>query len=125
MPPVTDQYIVHGVPLIHTYNVSLLIQLACQIMPFSTDTNWPQGLLNIFNASCNQNTPIKSQYYGPYDRLFIYIVIEDSFNFFLALQIARPNETSAHDIVEFVVFMVDVRAHLRLGMCYVLVLTEL
>ncbi|KAI0251656.1 hypothetical protein BJV78DRAFT_1209695 [Lactifluus subvellereus] len=51
-------------------------------MPFSTDTNWPQGLLNIFNASRNQNAPVESRYYGPYDRLFNYAMIEGSFTNF-------------------------------------------
>ena len=74
-------------------------------MPFSTDTNWPQGLLNIFNVSRNQNVLLKSRYYGPYDRLFNYAVIEGSFTFFLAPQTA-PDDTSARDAVDFVVFMV-------------------
>lgn len=74
-------------------------------MPFSTDANWPQGLLNIFNISRNQNAPFESRYYGPYDRLFNYAVTEDSFTFFLALQTAS-DETSACDTVDFVVFMV-------------------
>jgi hypothetical protein len=76
-----------------------------RIMPFSTDANWPQGLLNIFNLSRNQNTPLESRYYGPYDRLFNYAVIEGSFTFFLAQQ-TSPDETSARDAVDFVVFMV-------------------
>lgn len=74
-------------------------------MPFSTDANWPQGLLNIFNVSRNQNAPLESRYYGPYDRLFNYAVIEGSFTFFLAPQTA-PDETPARDAVDFVVFMV-------------------
>jgi hypothetical protein len=74
-------------------------------MPFSTDANWPQGLLNIFKVSRNQIAPLKSRYYGPYDRLFNYAVVEGSFTFFLALQTA-PGETSARDTVDFVVFMV-------------------
>jgi hypothetical protein len=74
-------------------------------MPFSTDVNWPQGLLNIFNISRNQNTNLESRYYGPYDRLFNYAVIEGSFTFFLAPQTA-PDETSPRDAVDFVVFMV-------------------
>jgi hypothetical protein len=74
-------------------------------MPFSTDANWPQGLLNIFNVSRNQNAPLKSRYYGPYDRLFNYAVVDGSFTFFLALQTA-PDETSARDAVDFIIFMV-------------------
>jgi hypothetical protein len=74
-------------------------------MPFSTDANWPQGLLNIFDISRNQNAPLESRYYGPYDRLFNYAMIEGSFTFFLAPQTA-PDETSARDAVDFVVFMV-------------------
>ena len=74
-------------------------------MPFSTDANWPQGLLDIFNISRNQIAAFESRYYGPYDRLFNYAVIEGSFNFFLAPQTA-PDETSPRDAVDFVVFMV-------------------
>jgi len=74
-------------------------------MPFATDVNWPQGLLTIFNTGCNKNAPLESRYYGPYDRLFNYAVIEGSFTFFLAPQTA-PDETSARDAVDFVVFMV-------------------
>ena len=74
-------------------------------MPFSTDANWPQGLLNIFNVSRNQNAPLKSRYYGPYDRLFNYAVVEGSFSFFLAPQTA-PDETSARDAVDIVIFLV-------------------
>jgi hypothetical protein len=43
--------------------------------------NWPQGLLDIFNVSRKQNAPLESRYYGPYDRLFNYVVIEGSFTF--------------------------------------------
>jgi hypothetical protein len=74
-------------------------------MPFSTDANWPRGLLDIFNVSRNQNTAVESRYYGPYDRLFNYTLIEGSFTFFLAPQTA-PDETSPRDAVDFVVFMV-------------------
>jgi hypothetical protein len=74
-------------------------------MPFSTDTNWPQGLLNIFSVSRNQNTAVESWYYGPYDRPLNYAVTEGSFTFFLAPQTA-PDETSPRDAVDFVIFMV-------------------
>ncbi len=74
-------------------------------MLFSTDLNWPQGLLDIFDISRNQNTSLESRYYGPYDRLFNYAVIEGSFTFFLARQ-TTPDETSPRDAVDFVVFMV-------------------
>jgi hypothetical protein len=43
-------------------------------MPFSTDVNWPQGLLDIFNVSRNQNALLDSRYSGPYDRLLNYAV---------------------------------------------------
>jgi hypothetical protein len=58
-------------------------------MPFSTDTTWPPGLINIFNLrreSRNQNSAFESRYYGAYDRLFNYAVIQGSFNFILAIQ---------------------------------------
>jgi hypothetical protein len=74
-------------------------------MPFSTDTNWPQGLLNIFSVSRFQNTAVESCYYGPYDRLLNYAVTEGSFTFFLAPRTA-PDETSPRDAVDFVIFMV-------------------
>jgi len=74
-------------------------------MPFSTDANWPQGLLNIFNISRNRNGSLESRYYGPYDRLLNYAVVEGSFTFFLAPQ-TSPDETSTRDSVDFIVFMV-------------------
>ncbi|KAF9234173.1 hypothetical protein BU15DRAFT_52959 [Melanogaster broomeanus] len=75
-------------------------------MPFSTDANWPQGLLNIFNVNRNQDAPLESRYYGPYDRLFNYAVIEGSFTFYLAPQSAPDFDTSPRDAVDFVVFLV-------------------
>jgi hypothetical protein len=74
-------------------------------MSFSTDVNWPQGLLDIFNVSRSQNAPFESRYYGPYDRLINYALIEGSFTFFLSRQTA-PDETSPRDTGDFVVFMV-------------------
>ncbi|KAF9237213.1 hypothetical protein BU15DRAFT_63280 [Melanogaster broomeanus] len=76
-------------------------------MPFSTDAHWPQGLLNIFHVSRNQNVPFESRYYGPYDRLFNYAVIEGSFALFLAPQ-AAPDDTSTvpREAVGYGVFMV-------------------
>ncbi|KIK01358.1 hypothetical protein K443DRAFT_678491 [Laccaria amethystina LaAM-08-1] len=74
-------------------------------MPFSTDLNWPQHLLDIFEISRNQNTSLDSRYYGAYDRLLNYAVVEGSFTFSLSRQ-AIPDETSPQDAVDFVVFMV-------------------
>ncbi|KAI9567858.1 hypothetical protein HD554DRAFT_2039258 [Boletus coccyginus] len=74
-------------------------------MPFSTDANWPQGLLDIFNVSRHRNKPFGSRYYGPYDRLFNYAIVEGSFTFFLSPQTA-PDETSPRDTVDFLVFMI-------------------
>jgi len=73
-------------------------------MPFSTNVNWPQGLLDIFHISHNRNAPLESCYYGPYDWLFNYAVIEGSFTFFLALQTA-PDENSLCDGICFVAFL--------------------
>ena len=73
-------------------------------MPFSTDANWPQGLLDIFHINRNRNAPLASRYYGPYDRLFNYAVIEGSFTFFLAPQTAT--DENSRDAVDFVVFLV-------------------
>ena len=74
-------------------------------MPFSTDAHWPHGLLDIFNISRNRNAAIESRYYGAYDRLFNYDVVEGSFAFFLAPQTA-PDDTSPRDSVDFIVFLV-------------------
>ncbi|KAF8274242.1 hypothetical protein EI94DRAFT_844720 [Lactarius quietus] len=74
-------------------------------MPFSTDMNWPQGLLNIFNVCRNRNAPFESRYHGPYGRLFNYAMIEGSFTFFLTRQTA-PDDTSLSDAVYFLIFMV-------------------
>ncbi|KAH8992511.1 hypothetical protein EDB92DRAFT_1797158 [Lactarius akahatsu] len=73
-------------------------------MPFSTDANWPQGLLDIFNINRNQNAPLESRYYGPYDRLFNYALVEGSFTFYLTL-LTAPDETSARDVVDFMVVL--------------------
>ncbi|KAI0251652.1 hypothetical protein BJV78DRAFT_416394 [Lactifluus subvellereus] len=92
----------------------MLVALHCEplfpsvntrIMPFSTDTNWLQGLLNIFNASRNQNASVESRYYGPYDRPFNYAMIEGSFTFFLAPRTAL-DEYSPRDAVDFSNFLV-------------------
>ncbi|KAI0286256.1 hypothetical protein BC826DRAFT_1049843 [Russula brevipes] len=76
-------------------------------MPFSTDTQWPRGLVDIFNISRARIMRSESRYYGPYDRLFNYAMIEGTFNLFLAPQTA-PDEDypSPSDSVNFVVFMV-------------------
>jgi hypothetical protein len=88
-------------------------------MPFSTNVDWLKGLCSIFNVSRNQNMAEEYHYYGAYDRLFNYAVIEGSFTFFLALQLETvPNETSPCDAwnlnaysatytcpIEFVIFM--------------------
>ena len=58
-----------------------------------------------FYSTPNQNTAVESRYYGPYDRLFAYAVIEGSFTFFLARQTA-PDETFPRDaVLDFVIFM--------------------
>jgi hypothetical protein len=81
-------------------------------MPFPTDTNWPQGLLNIFDVCCRPKerltrTPlaVEARYYGPYDKLLNYAMIEGSFAFFLAPQ-AVPDERYPHDALAFIVFLV-------------------
>ena len=79
-------------------------------MPFPTDTNWPQGLLNIFDV-CRRpskqltRTTVEARYYGPYDRLLNYAMVEGSFAFFLAPQ-AVPDEYFPHDALAFIVFLV-------------------
>jgi hypothetical protein len=77
-------------------------------MPFSTDTNWPQGLLSIFNICRNQEptgmTPLEARYYGPYDKLLNYAMIEGSFAFFLAPQALR--DETANVLVYYVSLVV-------------------
>lgn len=78
-------------------------------MPFPTDTNWPKGLLSIFDVCRNQKptvmTPFVARYYGPYDKLLNYAMIEGSFAFFLAPQ-AVPDETSLQDNLNLVISLV-------------------
>jgi hypothetical protein len=78
-------------------------------MPFSTDTNWPQGLINVFNVcrkTHDQNTPFKYRYYTTYDRLLNHALIQDSgFTFIISFQ-STPTEPSLHDLVESDHFMV-------------------
>jgi hypothetical protein len=71
-------------------------------MPFSTDVNWPQGLLNIFDIGRTECT-LEARYNGAYDRLFNY-AFEDSFAFFLDPQLA-PEETPPCDDIECVRYM--------------------
>src|SRR6266850_8271355 len=73
-------------------------------MPFSTDANWPQGLLNIFNIGRNRNAPLESRYYGLYDRLFNYAIVEGSFTFLLAPH-SSPDENFSLDPVIFLVVL--------------------
>jgi hypothetical protein len=71
-------------------------------MPFSTDTNWPQGLINIFNAcrkTHDQNTPFEYCYYATYDRLLNHTLIQDSgFTFIISLQ-TTPAESDHFMVV--------------------------
>ncbi|KAF8480451.1 hypothetical protein DFH94DRAFT_845041 [Russula ochroleuca] len=56
-------------------------------MSFSTDTKWPQGLLDIFENHRNQKyKPLESFYFGPYIKLLNYAIVEDSFTFFITPQ---------------------------------------
>ena len=76
-------------------------------MPFSTDTNWPEDLLKIFNVCRSQTTlmtPFEARYFGPYDRLLNYAMIEDTFAFFLAPQ--TPPEDDSMRIKDLVVLFV-------------------
>lgn len=45
-------------------------------MPFSTDVNWPQGLLDLFNVCRKEDPALESRYYGPYNSLFSYALVE-------------------------------------------------
>ena len=74
-------------------------------MPFATDTEWPQGLVKIFNIARKRNLEHESRYYGPYDRLFNYAIVEGAFNLLLAPQ-TSPDEDSLRDSADFVVFLV-------------------
>ena len=66
-------------------------------MPFSTDNNWPAGLLRIFKILRKENKPYESRYYGPYNRLLTYC-FGDSFTFFVAPE--KPH--SDHSLKEAV-----------------------
>ena len=56
-------------------------------MPFSTDTMWPQGLLDIFESHRNQKCPpVEYLYFGPYIKLLNYAIVEDSFSLFVTPQ---------------------------------------
>lgn len=77
-------------------------------MPFCTDKNWPEGLLKIFNVCRGQNTlrmPFEARYYGPYDRLLNYAMVEDSFAFFLAPQ-TPPDEKSLRNTIDLLIYLV-------------------
>jgi hypothetical protein len=56
-------------------------------MPFSTDTKWPQGLLDIFEFHRNQKHPqLEYLYFGPYINLLNHAIVEDSFTLFITPQ---------------------------------------
>ena len=53
-------------------------------MPFSTDTQWPQGLLDIFGFHRTQKyRPMEYLYFGPYIKLLNYALAEDFFTFLI------------------------------------------
>ena len=77
--------------------------------PFSTDMNWPQGLLNIFNIARNydQNVSLESRYYGPYTSLLNYTLVDGFFSFFVSPQITRDDDSPFEvpdPVVSLVVF---------------------
>ena len=77
-------------------------------MPFSTDTMWPQGLLDIFESYRNKKrSPLEYLYFGPYIKLLNYAIVEDSFTLFVTPQTTN-DETSLDDYVPgpFATFLV-------------------
>jgi hypothetical protein len=78
-------------------------------MPFSTDTNWPQGLIDVFDAcrkTHNPDTPSEYRYYAAYDRLLNHALIQDSgFTFLISFQ-TKLAERSRSDPVESDYFIV-------------------
>ncbi|SJL07229.1 uncharacterized protein ARMOST_10572 [Armillaria ostoyae] len=74
-------------------------------MPFSVDTNWPQGLSKIFSICRQQNQPFEYRYYGLYDKLLNYCFETDCFQFFVAPQ-HPPSKLNAHNAVNFIMFIV-------------------
>jgi hypothetical protein len=95
-------------PLTCQHNFIITEKSTIRIMPFSTDTNWPEDLLKIFNVCRGQNTlmmPFEARYYGPYDRLLNYAMVEDTFAFFLAPQ-TPPDDNSLCYTKDLVVFFV-------------------
>jgi hypothetical protein len=79
-------------------------------MPFSTDTSWPEGLLKIFDVCRGQNTlkmPFEARYYGPYDRLLNYAMIEDTYYaFFLAPQTPPYDRSLPRLTIEMLIYLV-------------------
>ncbi|KAH9989213.1 hypothetical protein BJV77DRAFT_1069655 [Russula vinacea] len=77
-------------------------------MPFSTDTKWPQGLLDIFETHRNQKySPLEYPYFGPYIKLLDYAIVEDDFTFLITPQ-TTYHEGSPEDYVPgpFATFLV-------------------
>ncbi|KAF8480453.1 hypothetical protein DFH94DRAFT_477896 [Russula ochroleuca] len=67
-------------------------------MPFSTDTKWPQGLLDIFENHRNQKyKPLEYLYFGPHIKLLNYAIVDDSFTFFITPQVTY--DESAGDYI--------------------------
>ena len=76
-------------------------------MPFSTDTNWPQGLRTIFDIDIRSehiSEPFENCYYGPYIKLLNYC-FGDSFQYFVAPQIPL-SDTSFSELDSGFAFLV-------------------
>lgn len=77
-------------------------------MPFTTDTAWPAGLLNVFEIFRHQPEPFdkpENRYYGPYSKLLAYCFGPDSYEFIVAPQ-NPPSDLSPRDTVDFFVFLI-------------------
>jgi hypothetical protein len=59
--------------------------------------NWPKSLLDMFNMchkTRNQDMSFEERYYGPYNTLLNYALMDDSLTFFVSPQRAAPYDLS-------------------------------
>ena len=84
-------------------------------MSFSTDDAWTAPLRGIFETA-RQRPPLhENRYYGPYTTLLTYCFADaQGYRFMLGAPQAppSPNPSFSHQSVNFVVYLVDLDAHL-------------
>jgi hypothetical protein len=64
--------------------------------------NWPKDLLDIFDICRSQNVPCPSRYYGPYNKLLDYALMDHPFTFIIFPQKVAPDDLSPYEATDSV-----------------------